>query len=162
MKNPGISPEFLSLTYGIIVREIIDNNYNNLNEANKELFNLGFNIGIKLSDEFISTFMIDNCKDISDIGYKLGVESFKHYLNIESKIKIIDKKEFIINFNNNPFEKNLELSEEHDSLVYSNIICGIISGALDNINIYSNCNFEKSTSSDYFYQIRVQFYKKNN
>eukprot|EP00831_Metopus_contortus_P001556 TRINITY_DN10558_c0_g1_i4.p2 TRINITY_DN10558_c0_g1~~TRINITY_DN10558_c0_g1_i4.p2 ORF type:complete len:137 (-),score=45.03 TRINITY_DN10558_c0_g1_i4:86-496(-) len=54
-----------------------------------------------------------------------------------------EDKEFVLIFKENPFADLVELPEPLGPLVYSNVLCGIIRGALKTLNIIAKCTFIK-------------------
>ena len=66
------------------------------------------------------------------------------YLGIVPKVDNwnISNREFSLIMDHNPLVDFVELPEEHRSLWYSNILCGVIRGALEMVNTFVvNCVF---------------------
>lgn len=66
------------------------------------------------------------------------------YLGIVPKVDnwSISNREFSLIMDHNPLVDFVELPEEHRSLWYSNILCGVIRGALEMVNTFVvNCVF---------------------
>ena len=59
--------------------------------------------------------------------------AFKMYLGIVPKVEnwSVSNREFSLILDHNPLVDFVELPEEHRSLWYSNILCGVIRGALE-------------------------------
>ena len=135
MKN-----ELISLTYGCIVRQIIEDCENDISTANKELEQLGFNIGGRLIDEFLSRQDSEPCKGFREVAEKVAL-GFKMFLGIDVKVTAKSETEFSYLFVENTLDENVILPEEFENLEYSNLICGVIRGALNAINLKVKCYF---------------------
>ena len=65
-KYPKVSYELVALTYGSLVAQIVSE-CENVDEANKQLEQIGRNIGIRLIDEFLARSGINSkCKDFTE------------------------------------------------------------------------------------------------
>ena len=56
--NRGVDPkkvsgELFSLTYGALVKQILDD-LENVDDANKQLEKMGYNIGVRIVEDFLS------------------------------------------------------------------------------------------------------------
>ena len=62
------------------------------------------------------------------------------YLGIVPKVDnwSISNREFSLIMDHNPLVDFVELPEEHRSLWYSNILCGVIRGALEMVHAYKS------------------------
>ena len=62
------------------------------------------------------------------------------YLGIVPKVDnwSISNREFSLIMDHNPLVDFVELPEEHRSLWYSNILCGVIRGALEMVHAYES------------------------
>ena len=72
------------------------------------------------------------------------------YLGINCEVLIYNEKEYGLVFSDNPLNDFVELPEKYQSMWYSNLICGVITGALETvlfdyyqINIKVECKFVK-------------------
>jgi hypothetical protein len=68
-----------------------------------------------------------------------------YYLNVKTSFSTYSNDEYIISFSENPLNDLVELPEKYKGLNYSNILCGVIRGALESINIKVECYYEKDT-----------------
>lgn len=55
------------------------------------------------------------------------------YLGISCDIIVHSEKEYSLIFNENPLNDYVELPEKYSGLWYSNLICGVIKGALESV-----------------------------
>lgn len=154
--------ELLNLTYGCIVRQIIEDCEEEENQVNKQLESLGFNMGGRMIDEFLATTQTPNCKKFEHVAEKT-CEGFKIFLGVEAKIDSKSKTDqsFVIQFKENPLTRHIVIPEKYKNLHYSNILCGIIRGALEAVNMRVKCSFISDESSsnfkqDFPYEIKVE------
>ncbi len=159
MKN-----ELLSLTYGCIVKQIMEDCEEESVNANKNLEQIGFNIGSRLIDEYLAKTEIPVCKSFKEVGGNV-IEAFKLFFGVESKLVMKNDQEFSITFNQNPLAENVAIPKKYEGLSYSNIYCGIIRGALEAVNMRVKCYFtrdklvdlgEKATTLKHDYEIKVE------
>ena len=83
-----VSGELFSLTYGALVAQILKD-YENVDDVNKQLEKMGYNIGIRLVEDFLSRTNSAKCSDFRDVADKIQL-GFKMFLNIRSGQKSID------------------------------------------------------------------------
>ena len=147
------SSELLSFMYGsLMVR--LTKDYKDLNEINKKSEEMGFEIGFRLLDDVLDELgkNIHNTNPINTLLLTL----LKNFLGINGELKQISEKEFHYVFQNNPLALFVELPEHLKELYYSNIICGMIRGLLENANFKVECNFDKDkTKGDDINDIKI-------
>ena len=143
-KDPYINAELLSLTYGsLIVRLIKD--YEKPEEINEQLEKMGYNIGIRIIDDYLSRNIYQPTPNtFKDVMEKIKL-AIRYYLNVNASFSTYSNDEYIISFSDNPLNDLVELPEKYKGLNYSNILCGVIRGALESINIKVECYYEKDT-----------------
>jgi trafficking protein particle complex subunit 3 len=142
-----INAEVVALTYGTIVAQLcrdltLPNTANQTDYAavNAELDRMGYNIGLRLIEDFLAKSSMTTCtnfKDTADIVSKVG---FKMFLNITPTVTGWDKenRSFHLVFDENPLADFVELPDDgraQDELWYSNILCGVIRGALEMVRL---------------------------
>jgi len=140
MKVVNIRNELLSLTYGCIVRQAIEDNEGDVETANKQIELIGFNMGQRMVDEYLAKNECEPCKNFKEVAEKV-CGGFKMFLGVDCKMNQKSDTEFSYIFAENPLDENVTLSEEHENLDYSNIICGMIRGALSAVNLRVKCVF---------------------
>ena len=132
----------LTFTYGsLIVRLIKD--FEKTEEINEQLDRMGYNIGVRIIDDFLAKSGNYNCQSFKDTIDVISKTAFKMYLGINCDALVYSDKEFGLIFSDNPLNDYVELPERYNSLWYSNIVCGIIRGALESINIKVECKYNK-------------------
>ena len=130
--------------YGsLIVRLIKD--FEKVEEINEQLEAMGYNIGIRLIDDFLAKAGSNACQSFKDTIDVVSKLAFKMYLGVNCDALVYSDKEFGLIFSDNPLNDFVELPEKYNGLWYSNLICGIIRGALESINIKVECKYNKDS-----------------
>lgn len=101
---------------------------------------MGYNIGMRLIEEFLAksnTGLCANLRETAEVISKIG---FRIFLNITPTVTnwSADSKEFTLIFDENPLADFVELPDDgkaQDELWYSNIMCGVIRGALEMVSV---------------------------
>ena len=158
-----INAELFAFTYGSLVVKLIKEQ-ENLSEVNKVLETMGYNIGVRLIDDFLSKTDV-NCEDINDTADAIAKSGFRAYLGITCDVAnwSDDKKEFSLIMTENPMTDYVEVREEFRELSYCNLICGVIRGALDMVKFKAEVKIVKdSLKGDEYTEIRVKIIEKRN
>ncbi|RUP52443.1 TRAPP I complex [Jimgerdemannia flammicorona] len=115
-------------------------------EVNKQLEKMGYNIGQRLIEDFLARSNIGRCtefretaeaisKVVAKIQTTLSTVGFKAFLNITPNVTnwSTDFKEFSLVLDENPLAEFVELPESalEGGLWFSNILCGVLRGALE-------------------------------
>lgn len=67
-----------------------------------------------------------------------------------------DSKSFSLTLSDNPFADFVELLPQYKDLIYCNILCGVLRGALEMVQMKVECDFVKDMlKGDDIYEIRV-------
>lgn len=159
-----ISGEFFALTYGSLVIQLFKD-FEEVNLINEQLDKMGYNIGQRIIEEFLCRTDISQpkeFKDMVDITAKSGLNLF---LGITADI--IDwnetNTECLLVLNENPFQYFVEIPNKYKGLYYSNLLCGVLRGAFEMINIIIECNFVKDTlNGDDITAIKLKFIRDLN
>lgn len=128
------------MTYGTIVAQLCKDYDGDYGEVNKQLDKMGYNIGMRLIEEFLAksnTGLCANLRETAEVISKIG---FRIFLNITPTVTnwSADSKEFTLIFDENPLADFVELPDDgkaQDELWYSNIMCGVIRGALEMVSV---------------------------
>ncbi|CDI77691.1 trafficking protein particle complex subunit 3, putative [Eimeria acervulina] len=99
------------------------NSRSSSNSSSKTKGTAGYNIGVRLVDEFLSKTNIGAC------------ESFRETAEVIAKVLSSpnDERSCTFVFSSNPLADFVELPPSLASLSYSNLICGVIKGALEQL-----------------------------
>lgn len=157
-KLEKVNSELLSLTYGALVSQLLKD-LELVDEVNEQLEKMGYNIGIRLIEEFLAKSEISFCESFEETVEVIAKVAFKMFLGISGTVSCVNKEENIysIVFDANPLCDFVELPKSLSSLNYSSLLCGIIKGSLEQIRIKVNCYFVKDMlKGDDYYEIHIQ------
>lgn len=165
-----VNAELVTLTYGTMVTQLCSDFDSNYAEVNKQLDRMGYNIGMRLVEDFFARSGVQRCANLRETAETIAkvcevsfstvsvsiVEcldgyarqpflktvlivwqiGFKMFLNITPTVMgwSSDSKQFSLIFEENPLADFVELPDDgraQDELWYSNILCGILRGALE-------------------------------
>lgn len=89
-EQPKISSELLSLTYGVFVAKLIrEADDNSAEEVNKQLEEVGYNMGCRMIDDFFARQKPSQqkpCKDFHTTMNVLAKEAFKMFLGVYAEV----------------------------------------------------------------------------
>lgn len=156
-----VSGELFALTYGGLVSTLLKD-YENVDDVNKQLERMGYNIGVRLVEDFLSRTNGNKCTDFRDTSEKIQL-AFKLFLNISPTVASWSptSDEFSLIFDTNPVAEFVELPDNCYNLRYANILAGAIRGALEMVHIEVRCWFVQDTlKGDNVTELRVKFVRK--
>ncbi|KAL5282979.1 TRAPPC3 family protein [Megaselia abdita] len=157
-----VNTELLTLAYGSFVTQILHDQNLNIDEVNKNLERIGYNIGLRLIEDFLSRTAAPRCLEMRETADRIQ-QAFRIYLNIQPAITnwSSSSDEFSLIFENNPLIDFVELPPEFSNLRYSAIICGCIRGALEMVQQEVQCFLvQDQLKSDSCTEIRVKFIRR--
>lgn len=137
-----VNPELFSLMYGAFVMQLI-RDYRDVQTVNVELYKVGYNMGIRLVDEFFAKSNQQPCRDFHETIQVIARVAFKMFLNVEAEVSksTTDGRTYHVSFKTNPLTDFVELPAGYDQLHYSNVICGAVTGALRMLQIVVECTY---------------------
>ncbi|KAG6899309.1 hypothetical protein C0993_011367 [Termitomyces sp. T159_Od127] len=155
-----INAELFALTYGALVVQLIQD-YEDYAEVNKQLEKMGYNIGTRLIEDFLAKSGIGRCADFREVGEVVSKVGFKTFLNIMPNIthgatpalsakpdsvavtSVSTGSTFTLTLDENPLTEFVELPEEavEGGLWFSNVLCGVIRGALEMVQMQVQVDF---------------------
>uniref|UniRef100_A0A915NZ42 Trafficking protein particle complex subunit n=1 Tax=Meloidogyne floridensis TaxID=298350 RepID=A0A915NZ42_9BILA len=106
-----VSSELFILTYGALVNDLISD-LESPEEVNRQLDKIGYNMGLRLADDFLSK------------NPRIGVIAQSNQIGNAGD-------EFSLIIDQNPLTEFVEKPVEFKDLCYSQVICGCIRGALE-------------------------------
>jgi len=133
------------LTYGAIVCQLIKE-LDSIDEVNIQLEKMGYNIGLRLIDEFLARSNLGRCKDFKETADVIAKVGFKMFFGISATISNYNAKKqtFILQMEDNPLIDFVELPAQYkDKLNYSNLLCGVIRGALEMVQMRVESKIKK-------------------
>ncbi|KAI8870867.1 transport protein particle complex subunit [Ramicandelaber brevisporus] len=154
-KTDKVSSELFVLTYGALVAQLVRDNPQNPAAVNSELDRMGYNIGCRLIDDFLARAAWNRrCSDFKETAEVVAKVGFKMFLGISPSVTnwTSDSKECSLVFDENPLTDYVELptelipdksggTEKKDGLWYSNVLCGVLRGALEMVQIQAEASF---------------------
>uniref|UniRef100_A0A674E7P4 Trafficking protein particle complex subunit n=2 Tax=Salmo TaxID=8028 RepID=A0A674E7P4_SALTR len=157
-----VNSELFTLTYGALVTQLCKD-YENDEEVNKQLDKMGYNIGVRLIEDFLARSSVGRCQDFRETADVIAKVAFKMYLGITPSVTNWSPAgdELSLILESNPLVDFVELPDNHSSLVYSNLLCGVLRGALEMVQMAVDVKFAQDTlRGDNVTEIRMKFIKR--
>ncbi len=116
-----VSGELFSLTYGALVAQIL-RDHENVDDVNKQLDKMGYNVGVRMVEDFLSRTAAQapgalgggggRCGDFRETSEKIQ-QAFKLYLNLSPAVTSWSSAadEFSLVFDANPLGEFVELPD---------------------------------------------------
>lgn len=162
-KAEKINGDLFSLTYGVFVAHLLKT-LPDVAAVNAQLDKMGFNIGCRLIDEFLAKNPGIRCGEWPECMEVASKVAFKQFLNVTVNVKYMEKEALLSMESDGLGGEWVELPETaiEGGLRYANILCGVIRGALEMVNLQVECAIvadpilnPSSTTTD----IQVKFIK---
>ncbi|PWN45343.1 TRAPP I complex [Ceraceosorus guamensis] len=161
-----VNAELFTLTYGALVVQLIKD-YEDYTAVNAQLDKMGYNIGTRLIEDFLARTGLPKCRDFAETAEVLSKVGFRLFLNITPVLLPIKEvpltsasqsavvasaaasasgqttQEFGLVLEENPLAEFVELDEEArlGGLWWSNVLCGVIRGALEMVQLQTEVRF---------------------
>ncbi|KAF8540716.1 NO signaling/Golgi transport ligand-binding domain-containing protein [Trichophaea hybrida] len=141
-----VNAELVTLTYGSIVAQLCKDYEGDYMEVNKQLDKMGYNIGLRLIEDFLAKTNTGRCANFRETAETISKIGFKVFLNITPTVTnwTSDNKQFSLLFDENPLADFVELPDDgraQNELWYSNILCGVLRGALEMVQMQVDAHF---------------------
>ena len=123
------------------------------------MINRGYNIGIRLIEDFLARTGLQRCSTFAETAEVISKVAFKTFLNITPLLSfpppsvpaagpsstnpgqnLPQPSEFILTFEENPLAEFADLPKDarDGGLWFSNVLCGVIRGALEMVSLPSH------------------------
>ncbi|KAK2600183.1 hypothetical protein QQS21_005057 [Conoideocrella luteorostrata] len=153
-----VNAELVTLTYGTVVAQLCKDFDSDYVEVNKQLDKMGYNIGLRLIEDYLAkSNTMKRCANFRETADMISRASlnphalactvgFKIFLNITPQVTnwTSDNNQFSLVFDENPFADFVELPDDgraQNELWYSNILCGVLRGALEMVQMQVEAHF---------------------
>jgi hypothetical protein len=136
--------------------------YEHIDDVNKQLERMGYNMGIRLIEDFLARTGSSRCYDFKDTADKIQT-GFKIFLGITPVINnwSVAGDEFSLCFEANPLTEFVELPDDCLNLKYCNILPGVLRGACEMVQIEIAAWFvQDQLKSGNVTELRVKFIKR--
>mmetsp|Transcript_63374 Transcript_63374/g.169777 ORF Transcript_63374/g.169777 Transcript_63374/m.169777 type:complete len:187 (-) Transcript_63374:92-652(-) len=142
-KMEKASGDLFALSYGAFVVSLLQE-MDDPAEVNKELDKIGFNMGCKMVEEFFARTHQPRCRDFRETVEVLGRVGFRMFVGVSAEVRSTgsDPQSVTLVITDNPLTEFVDLPPHlQGTLWYSNILCGIIRGALEQLQMRVTCRF---------------------
>mmetsp|Transcript_25298 Transcript_25298/g.24203 ORF Transcript_25298/g.24203 Transcript_25298/m.24203 type:complete len:193 (+) Transcript_25298:91-669(+) len=157
-RMPRVNAELFTLTYGSMVMQLIKD-YDDVAAVNQQLEKMGRNIGCRIIDEFLSKSGVSNCSNFKDTADVIAKVAFKMFLGINCDVINWNSENTVCSlvFSENPFVDFVELPPQYSDLQYCSLLCGVIIGALEMVQMSVDCRFVRDVlKGDNTNELRVE------
>lgn len=161
LDSKKVNSELFTLTYGALVSQLMKD-YENVDDVNKQLERMGYNIGIRLIEDFLARTSSGRCYDFRDTAEKIQT-GFRLYLGVTPVITNWSSAgdEFSLQFETNPLTEFVELPDHCLGIKYMNVLTGVLRGACEMVQMDVSCWFvQDMLKGDSVNELRVKFIKR--
>ena len=137
--------ELFTLTYGAIVRQVLHDYEDCVEDVNKKLDSMGFEIGCRLVEDFLAKTSTARCGDFKETAEVVAKVGLRLFLGIGTRVGEWNPEgtECVITLDTNPLADFVELPEKYRDLSYSQMLCGVIRGALEMVSVRVTCEWAR-------------------
>lgn len=161
LDSKKVNSELFTLTYGSLVTQLLSD-LDDVEKVNASLEKMGFNIGVRLIEDYIARTNMERCYDLRETAEKIQ-SALKIYLGVSSTVGNWNAAgdEFSVSLDSNPLAEFVELPEQYSKLRYSNMLPGVIRGACEMVHLEVQCWFvQDQLRGDATSELRVRFVKR--
>ncbi|XP_024545601.1 trafficking protein particle complex subunit 3 isoform X2 [Selaginella moellendorffii] len=141
-----------------MVRQLLTD-FEDVEEVNKQLDTMGYNIGIRLIDDFLSKANVTRCSEFRETADVIAKIGFKMFLGVTATVSNwnADFTECSLVLDDNPLVDFVELPETCQGLYYCNVLCGVIRGALEMVSMRTEVKWARDMlRGDDAYELRLK------
>uniref|UniRef100_A0A7C9D993 Trafficking protein particle complex subunit n=1 Tax=Opuntia streptacantha TaxID=393608 RepID=A0A7C9D993_OPUST len=157
-----VNAELFTLTYGAIVRQLLTD-LEEVDEVNKQLDQMGYNIGVRLIDEFLAKSNVSRCVEFKETAEVIAKVGFKMFLGVAATVTNWDAEGTTCSLvlEDNPLVDFVELPDTCQGLHYGNILSGVIRGALEMVSMKTEVTWIRDMLyGDDVYELQVKLLKQ--
>lgn len=142
-----INAEFLAISYGALVRQMVQDlpQEDDITSVNQQLEQSGYRIGARLIEEYSVRSGAPPCHTFALAAESVALTGLKMFLNINAEVAPVKDSAdtFSITFTENPLTLFVELPPGpiREKLWYSNVLCGVIGGALSLVGFHTEVQY---------------------
>ncbi|AAS54790.2 AGR300Wp [Eremothecium gossypii ATCC 10895] len=137
-KTAKINAELFTLTYGSVVSQLCSDYGRDFTKVNDQLYSMGRSIGVRLIEDFVARAALPRCENMVHTSEVISKVAFKVFLNITPQVANWNaaRDTFSLLIDENPLSDFVELPmDAMKELWYSNILCGVLKGALEMVQL---------------------------
>ncbi|PLW16816.1 hypothetical protein PCANC_08055 [Puccinia coronata f. sp. avenae] len=163
-RSDKLNAEFFALSYGALVVQLVKD-YEDYAQVNQQLDKMGYNIGTRLIEDLLARSGLPRCSDFREVGEVVSKVAFKMFLGYSPHVSHNPQvtsglREFTLSFDENVLAEFVELPEDAlgaqikpgstvagaesssvGGLWYSQVLCGVIRGALEMVGMAVEAKF---------------------
>lgn len=143
-RTEKVNAELFAVTYGAIVSQLCLDFGDDYEKVNQHLYAMGRTIGERLIDDFIARTGLPRCENMIRTSEVLSKCAFKVFLNITPQVAnwSVNRDQFSLILDHNPLSEFVELPQNAmRSLWYSNLLTGVLKGALEMVQMDCDVTF---------------------
>merc|ERR1719217_1659679 len=140
-----MNSELLVLTYGSLVAQLL-RDIEDVDAVNAQLEKMGYNIGLRLVDDFLAKSGVGPCQDFRETAEVIAKVGFRMFLGVGAEIVMWNRELTACSLvlPENPLAEYVELPEHlSNRLWYSNLLCGVVRGCLEQLQLRVDVKFQK-------------------
>lgn len=151
-KIEKVNAELFTLTYGAVVVQLLKDS-EDVEQTSMQLEKMGYNIGMRIVDEFLAKANAGPCSDFKETGEIIAKVAFRMFLGVTAECRHVVEPNaaadamptFHLILSDNPLVDFVELPEHCSTLAYCNLLCGVVRGALEMVGMRVETKLLKDT-----------------
>lgn len=146
-----VSAEFLAISYGALVLQMVKGlaQEDDVESVNQQLAQSGFRIGVRLIEEYSIRSGAAPCTTFAQAAEGVALTGLRMFLGIDADVgPVKDSADtFSVTFADNPLALFVELppGPVRDKLWFSNVLCGVMGGALSLVGFQTEVRYVRDT-----------------